>query len=142
LNVTIDVSAEKVFSIYFHVPSCNKMSVDVSDVVSRFDDLEQALKSVFPKVDPRTVFGLVMREKKDKNPLYTLETVLKPGQNTDAIRELIVRETGMAPGFYLSGTKLVVTHKLNLELLKRINDIDYVVSIKASPYSAGASSHF
>jgi hypothetical protein len=100
------------------------MSVDISDVVSRFDDLEQALKSVFPKVDPRTVVGLVMREKKDKNPLYTLETVLKPGQSTDAIRELIVRETGMAPGFYLSGTKVVVTHKLNLELLKRINDMD------------------
>jgi hypothetical protein len=118
------------------------MSVDVSDVVSRFDDLEQALKSVFPKVDPRTVVGLVMREKKDKNPLYTLETVLKPGQNTDAIRELILRETGMAPGFYLSGTKVVVTHKLNLELLKRINDIDYVVSIKAAPYSAAASSDF
>ena len=59
-----------------------------------------------------------------------------------AIRELIVRETGMAPGFYLSSTKVVVTHNLNLELLKRINDMDYVVSIKASPYSAGASSDF
>ena len=118
------------------------MSVGISDVVSRFDDLEQALKSVFPKVDPRAVVGLVMREKKDKNPLYTLETVLKPGQNTDAIRELIMRETGMAPGFYINGTEVVVTHKLNLELLKRINDIDYVVSIKASPYSAGAATDF
>jgi hypothetical protein len=39
---------------------------------------------------------------------------------SDAIRELIIRETGMAPGFYLSGTKVIVTHKLNLELLKRI----------------------
>ena len=42
----------------------------------------------------------------------------------------------------VSGTKVIVTHKLNLELLKRINDIDYVVSIKAAPYSAGASSDF
>jgi hypothetical protein len=118
------------------------MSVDISNVISRFDDLDQALKSVFPKVDPRTVVGLILREKKEKNPLYTLETVVNPGQNTDAIRELILRETGMAPGFYLHGTKVVVTHKLNLELLKRINDIDYVVSIKAAPYSAGASSDF
>ena len=38
--------------------------------------------------------------------------------------------------------KIVVTHKLSLELLKRINDLDYVVSIKAAPYSAGASSDF
>jgi hypothetical protein len=42
-----------------------------------------------------------MRQRKDENPLYTLETVLNPGQNIEAIRELIVRETGMAPGFLL-----------------------------------------
>ena len=114
----------------------------ISDVISSFDNLEQALKSVFPKVDPRTVVSLIMQQRKVENPLYTLETILNPGQNTDAIRELIMRETGMAPGFYLSSTKVVVTHKLNLELLKRINDIDYVVSIKAAPYSAGASSDF
>ena len=72
----------------------------------------------------------------------TLETVIKPGQKTDSIGELIMNVTGMAPGFYLSGTKVVVTHKLSLELLKSINDIDYVVSIKAAPFSAGASSDF
>jgi hypothetical protein len=114
----------------------------ISDLISKFDNLDQALKSVFPKVDPRTVVSLIMQGRKVENPLYTLETILKPGQNTDDIRELIIRETGMAPGFYLSGTKVIVTHKLNLELLKRINDIDYVVSIKAFPYSAGASSDF
>ena len=118
------------------------MSMTISDVVSRFDSLEESLKSVFPKVDPRTVVGLIIREKKQKDPLYTLETIIKPGQNTDDIREIIIRETGMAPGFYLRGTEIVVTHKLNLELLKRIQDIDYVVSIKAAPYSAGASSDF
>ncbi|HEY7081743.1 MAG TPA: hypothetical protein VH500_18780 [Nitrososphaeraceae archaeon] len=86
--------------------------------------------------------GLIIHEKKQKDPLYTLETITKPGQNTDDIREIIIKVTGMAPGFYLSGTKIVVTHKLNLELLKRIQDLDYVVSIKASPYSAGTSSDF
>jgi hypothetical protein len=28
------------------------MSLSTSDVISRFDSLEEALKSVFPKVDP------------------------------------------------------------------------------------------
>lgn len=42
----------------------------------------------------------------------------------------------MAPGFYLKGTKMVVSHSLDLDLLKRINDLDFVVSIKGSPYSA------
>jgi hypothetical protein len=118
------------------------MSTATADVISKFDSLEQALKSAFPKVDPRSVIGLIMSERNQQNPLYTLETVIKPGQDVDAIRDLIMRDTGMAPGFYLSGTKVVVTHKINLELLKRINDIDYVVSIKAAPYSAGASSDF
>lgn len=118
------------------------MSLSTSDVISRFDSLEEALKSVFPKVDPRSVVGLILNEKRERNPLYTLETVIKPGQNTDDIRDLIMKVTGMVPGFYLSGTKIVVTHKLSLELLKRINDLDYVISIKAAPYSAGASSDF
>lgn len=83
---------------------------------------------------------LFSTRKKGKNLLYTLETVIKPGQNTDDIREVIIKVTGMAPGFYLSGTKIVVTHKLSLELLKRINDLDYVISVKATPYSAAASS--
>ena len=92
-----------------------KMSATISDVVSRFDSLEQSLKSVFSKVDPRTVISLIIREKKDKNPLYTLQVTMKPGQDTEAVRDLIIRETGMAPGFYLHGTEVVVTHKLNLE---------------------------
>ena len=71
----------------------------ISDVVSRFDSLEQSLKSVFPKVDPRTVVGLIIREKKQKDPLYTVETVIKPGQNTEDIRELIIKETGMLQAF-------------------------------------------
>ena len=118
------------------------MSLSTSDVISRFDSLEESLKSVFPKVDPRSVIGLILREKIDKNPLYTIETVIKSGQNTDDIREVIMKVTGMVPGFYLSGTKIVVTHKLSLELFKRINDLDYVLSVKAAPYSAGASSDF
>jgi hypothetical protein len=52
----------------------------ISDVISRFDNLEQALKSMFPKVDPRTVVGLILRERNDKDPLYTLETIVNPGQ--------------------------------------------------------------
>lgn len=48
----------------------------------------------------------------------------------------------MAPSFYLKGTKMVVSHSLDLDLLKRINDLDFVVSIEGSPFSAGGSSDF
>jgi hypothetical protein len=48
----------------------------------------------------------------------------------------------MAPSFYLHGTKLIVSHPLDLDFLKWINDRDDVVSIKGSKFSAGASSDF
>jgi hypothetical protein len=83
------------------------MGLSTSDVLSRFDSLEEALRSVFPKVDPRSVVGLILNEKKEKNPLYTLETVIKPGQDTDDIREVIMKVTGMAPGFILVELKLL-----------------------------------
>jgi hypothetical protein len=51
-------------------------------------------------------------------------------------------KTGMAPSFYLHGTKLIVSHLLDLELLKWINDRDDVVTIKGSKFSAGGSSDF
>jgi hypothetical protein len=80
--------------------------------------------------------------KKAKQHIYTLETIIKSGQKSEGIRDRIVQITGMVPSFYLKGTKLVVSHKLDLKLLKYINDLDYVVSIKGSPYSAGGSSDF
>jgi hypothetical protein len=68
--------------------------------------------------------------------------ILKPDQDTEQIRERVISVTGMAPGFYLKGTKMIVSHSIDLNLLKRINDLDFVIRIKGSPYSAGGSSDF
>jgi hypothetical protein len=59
-----------------------------------------------------------------------------------AIRQDVIDKTGMAPGFYLQGTKMIVSHQLNLEFMKWINDQDGIVSIKGSKFSAGGSSDF
>ena len=115
---------------------------NVQEVVSKFDALDNALKGTFQKVEPRTVVSLILDTKKSAKPVYTLEIVIKPGQDTSRIREEIMRTTGTAPGFYLQGTKIIANHGLDLELLKFINDIDAVVSIKGSPYSASGSSDF
>jgi hypothetical protein len=48
----------------------------------------------------------------------------------------------VAPGFYLRGTKMVLSHPLTLEFLKWINDQEGVERIKGSVYSAGGSSEF
>ena len=114
----------------------------VREVVKEFTEADNAIKKVFSKVDPILVVRLIFDEKANKENIYTLETILKPDQDTEQIRERVISVTGMAPGFYLKGTKMVVSHSLDLNLLKRINDLDFVVSIKGSPYSAGGSSDF
>ncbi len=114
----------------------------IDDVVREFTEADNAIKTVFPKVDPILVVSLIFDEKAKKENIYTLEIILKPEQDTKQIRERVISVTGMAPGFYLKGTKMVVSHGLDLKLLKRINDLDFVVSIKGSLYSAGGSSDF
>jgi hypothetical protein len=114
----------------------------VEEVVREFTEADNAIKKVFPKVDPVLVVRLIFDEKAKRENIYTLEAILKPEQNTKEIRERVINVTGMAPGFYLQGTKMVVSHSLNLNLLKRINDLDFIVSVKGSPYSAGGSSDF
>jgi len=117
-------------------------SNSIREVVREFTEADNAIKTVFPKVDPILVVRLIFDEKGKKEIIYTLEMILKPEQDTEQIRERVISVTGMAPSFYLQGTKMVVSHSLNLNLLKRINDLDFVVSIKGSPYSAGGSSDF
>ena len=114
----------------------------VKEVVKEFTEADNAIKTVFSKVDPILVVRLIFDENAKKENIYTLEIILKPEQDTQQIRERVISVTGMAPGFYLKGTKMVVSHSLDLDLLKRINDLDFVVSIKGSPYSAGGSSDF
>jgi hypothetical protein len=114
----------------------------VREVVKEFTEADNAIKRVFSKVDPLLVVRLIFDEKVKKENIYTLEIILKPDQDTEQIRERVISVTGMAPGFYLKGTKMVVSHSLGLDLLKRINDLDFVISIKGSPYSAGGSSDF
>jgi hypothetical protein len=115
---------------------------EIQDVVREFTESYNAITTVYPKVDPLLVIRLIFDQKDNKNSIYTLEINLKPGQNLEEIRNRVVQVTGMVPSFYLHGTQMIVSHHLNLEMLKRINDLDSVVNIKGSPYSAGGSSDF
>ena len=66
---------------------------------------------------------------------------MKSGLDTEAIRKDVVNKTGMAPAFYPHGTKMIVSHAVDLDL-KRINDREGIISIKGSKFSAGGSSDF
>jgi hypothetical protein len=114
----------------------------VQDVIKEFTEADNAIKAVFSKVDPLLVVSLIFDKKASKKDIYTVELRLKPGQDTQRIRQDVMNRTGMTPGFYLDGTKMIVTHALDLEFLKWINDQDGIVSVKGSKYGAGGSTDF
>jgi hypothetical protein len=130
------VFIEKLFIFIYFLNGCYD-AMSATEVLKKFDELEVAMKTHLPKVDPPLVVDLILRQKREKkDPIYTLEVFIKPNQNTEVIRDRIIKDTGMAPAFYDSGTHVVVAHRINFELLKMINDIDFVETIKGT-YSGG-----
>jgi hypothetical protein len=113
----------------------------VEEVIKKFDEFENAMKTHLGKVDPPLIVDLILRQKKEKNnnPIYTLEVFLKPNPNTEEIRNRIISETGMTPAFYDNGTHIVVAHKIDFNMLKMINDIDFVERIRGT-YSGSMAS--
>lgn len=114
----------------------------VYEVVKKFDELENSIKTHLGKVDPILIVDLILRQKKEKNknPIYTLEIFIKPKQNTEEIRNRIINETGMVPAFYDEGTHIVVAHKVDLDVLKMINDIETVERIRGTYAGGGLAS--
>ena len=101
------------------------------------------MKTHLAKVDPRLIVDLLLRQKTEpnnKNPIYTLEVFIMPNQNTDEIRNRIIKETGMVPAFYDGGTHIVVAHKINFAMLKMINDIETVQRIRGTYAGGGMAS--
>jgi hypothetical protein len=115
----------------------------VNDILQKFEEFETSMKTHLAKVDPRLIVDLLLRQKTEPNnkyPIYTLEVFIKPNQNTDEIRNRIIKETGMVPAFYDGGTHIVVAHKINFDMLKMINDIETVERIRDTYSGSGMAS--
>jgi hypothetical protein len=114
----------------------------VGEVLKKFDEFEDSIRTHLGKVDPLLIIDLLLRQKKEKNknPIYTLEVFIKPKQNTDEIRNRIINETGMVPAFYDGGTHVVVAHKIDFDILKMINDIETVERIRGTYAGGGMAS--
>lgn len=117
--------------------------------ISKLDELKiqtqnlgKAYRELFPKVDPAFVYDLILRlsEKSDNNtPVYTVEVFTKEGINPEKSKERILQTTGTVPAIYDNGTHYVSTQHMSLEMLKKLNDIDYVLEVMGD-YTGGASS--
>jgi hypothetical protein len=66
---------------------------------------------------------------KDKGPLYTVDVFTKKGTDSQECKDLILETSGTVPGIYDNGTHYVTHMRLRLEILKKLNDFDYVLRI-------------
>lgn len=115
---------------------------NVQEVKEKFNETDKVIKATFTKVDPRLVVSLIFDGNANQKNIYTLDIILKPGQDTQKVRQMVLDKSGVTPGFYLGGTKMIVSHELDLDFLKWINDEEGIVSIKGARYGAGGSTDF
>ena len=109
--------------------------------MSAMKQFEKMQEKYLPKVDRKLVVDLFLRLREDPNdkPMYTMETFVEKGTNSEEIRNEIIRDTGMAPQFFDKGTHVVVHHKLDYDLLKLMNDHPGVVEIRGTYMGSMAS---
>jgi hypothetical protein len=104
--------------------------------------LAETYRRIFYKVDPALVFDLVTRLQQDPtNPkrMYTVEVFTKEGTDPQKSRQHILETTGTVPAIFDKGTHYVSHHRLNLEILKKLNDIEYVLEVMGDYTGSGAS---
>ena len=97
--------------------------------------LRQLYRKIFPKVDPALVYDLISRLEHDPQcfaPVYTIEVFAKDGTDSKKSRDHILQTTGTVPSVYDNDTHYVSAHRLTLETLKKLNDIDYVLEVMAT----------
>jgi hypothetical protein len=104
--------------------------------------LAEMYRRIYYKVDPALVFDLVTRLQQDPQnpkPMYTVEVFTKEGTDPQKSRDHILQTTGSVPAIFDKGTHYVSHHRLNLEILKKLNDIDYVLEVMGDYTGSGAS---
>jgi hypothetical protein len=114
----------------------------LEELKTQTQNLGKSYRELFPKVDPAFVYDLILRlsENSDDNtPIYTVEVFTKEGTNPEKSKERILQTTGTVPAIYDNRTHYVSTQRMTLEILKKLNDIDYVLEVMGD-YTGGASS--
>jgi hypothetical protein len=110
------------------------------EIIAAMEHFEEQHQKFLPKVDRRFVIDLFLRlrEKPDEKPMYTIETWVEPGGDTQAIRDQVIQLTGTAPQIYDKGTHLA-NHRIDYVLLKKIQDHPKVIEVKGTYMGSSAS---
>ena len=112
----------------------------IEDIATKYDDFIDTIKTQLPKVNKSLIFELmpILKEEKE-SPGYTLQIHVKDNANKDELKNVILKEWGVVPAFY-EHNHAVVEHRVNLQLLKQLNDLDSVDTISGSRSGGGRAS--
>lgn len=111
------------------------------EIIRSMENFEELHKKYLPKVDRRLVIDLLLRfrENPSVKPMYTIETFVEEGGNTEEIRQQVIRMTGVTPQIHDRATHLVAHHRLDYELLKQIQDHPKVKEVTGTYMGSDAS---
>jgi hypothetical protein len=111
------------------------------EIISAMEQFERVHEKYLPKVDRNLVIDLFLRIRGEPNtkPMYTVEAFLEEGGNSEEIRQEVIRMTGMTPQLHDRATHLVAHHRLDFELLKKIQDHPKVKEVTGTYMGSDAS---
>jgi hypothetical protein len=107
--------------------------------------IEATYRELFPKVDPYLIHDVLMRMDEDpekyKNtgPFYTIEVFTKEGTNSEWCRNHILETTGTVPAVYDKGTHYVTHMRITPDVIKKLNDFDFVEEVMGEYTGSGPS---
>jgi hypothetical protein len=119
----------------------NATNIDkLLEIKTVYKGLQTLFETYLPKADPVLIHDLLVREEqqnpKAAAPFYMVEAFTKPGTDSEAVRNKIIEKTSMVPAIYDKGTHYVTNHRLTLEMLKEISDVEYIVEVTGE-YTGG-----
>jgi hypothetical protein len=114
---------------------------EIQRLIMQHDKMEASYQEILPKVCSNLVHDLLLRLKEDPGypPMYTVEVFTKKGTDSQLCRDHILNTTGTVPAIYDHGTHYVTHMKLTLEILKRLNDLDFVLEVMGNYTGTDAS---
>ena len=105
---------------------------ELQEIRTVFHGLETLYHTYLPKVDPVLLNDLLVREeikKSERAPFYMVEVFTKPNTNSEWCKQHITETTGFVPAVYDKGTHYVTNMRLTLDILKKLDDFEFVEEI-------------
>ena len=104
---------------------------ELQEIRNVFYGLKTLYDTYLPKIDPVLLHDLLIREheKSERAPFYMVEVFTKPGTDSEWCKNHIWKTSGFVPAVYDNGTHYVTNMRLTLEILKKLQDFDFVLEV-------------